>query len=82
MIHVSCEARMKRIHSSLCCLLLFAITAVAQENANFSGTYALTALKGEHTPKTLPKNAMKIIQNEVSIEIVESFDDGKTLTRK
>jgi hypothetical protein len=73
---------MKRIHSSLCCLLLFAITAVAQENANFSGTYALTALKGEHTPKTLPKNAMKIIQNEVSIEIVESFDDGKTLTRK
>lgn len=73
---------MMRMHSSLCCLLLFASTAVAQENPNFSGTYALTALKGDHTAKTLPKNIMKVTQNGETLEIVESFDDGKTLTRK
>jgi hypothetical protein len=71
-----------RILSSLCCLLLFVITAAAQGKSNFSGTYALTALKGEHTAKALPKNTMKVTQNGGSIEIVESFDDGKTLTRK
>jgi hypothetical protein len=73
---------MMRMHSSLCCLLLFASTAVAQENPNFSGTYALTALKGDRTAKTLPKNIMKVTQNNETLEIVESFDDGKTLTRK
>ena len=73
---------MIRINSSLCCLVLFAITVVAQETANFAGTYALTALKGEYTTKTLPKNMMKVTQNGSSIEIVESFDDGKALTRK
>lgn len=82
MIHLVCEVGVMRIHSSLCCLLLFATTAVAQENPNFSGTYALTALKGEHTPKTLPKNTMKVTQKEGTLEVVESFDDGKTLTRK
>jgi hypothetical protein len=73
---------MIRVNSSLCCLLLFAIISLAQETANFSGTYALTALKGEHTAKTLPKNIMKVTQNGSSIEVVESFDDGKGLTRK
>jgi hypothetical protein len=78
MIHLVCEVGVMRIHSSLCCLLLFATTAVAQEDPNFSGTYALTALKGEHTPKTLPKNTMKVTQKEGTLEVVESFDDGKT----
>jgi hypothetical protein len=73
---------MMRMHSSLCCLLLFASTAVARKNPNFSGTYALTALKGDHTAKTLPKNIMKVTQNSETLEIVESFDDGKTVTRK
>lgn len=73
---------MMRMHSSLCFLLLLSISAAAQENPNFSGTYALTALKGEHVGKTLPKNIMKVTQNGETLEIVESFDDGKTLTRK
>jgi hypothetical protein len=71
-----------RLRSLLCCLFLSVITALAQENPNFSGTYALTALKGEHTAKTLPKTTMKVTQSGGRIEIVESFDDGKTLTRK
>jgi hypothetical protein len=73
---------MMRMHSLLCCLLLVVIAAPAQGTPNFSGTYALTALKGEHTAKTLPKTTMKVTQNAGSIEIVESFDDGKTLTSK
>jgi hypothetical protein len=73
---------MIRALSSLCLLLPLSIAAVAQENPNFSGTYALTALKGEHTAKTLPKNMMKVAQNGGTLEIVESFDDGKNLTRK
>lgn len=71
-----------RIQSSLCCLLLVAITAIAQETPNFSGIYALTGLKGAHTAKTLPQNTMKVTHNGASIEIVESFEDGKTLTTK
>jgi len=71
-----------RIFISYCCFLLFAITAAAQESPNFSGTYALTALKGEHKAKTLPKNTLKVTHNADSLEIVESFEDGKSLTRK
>jgi hypothetical protein len=71
-----------RIFISCCCFLLFAIAAVAQESPNFSGTYALTGLKGEHKAKTLPKNTLKVTHNADSLEIVESFEDGKSLTRK
>jgi hypothetical protein len=71
-----------RIFASFCCLFLFAITAVAQENPNFSGTYAMTALKGQHAPKTLPKNTMKVTQSSGSLEVVEFFGEGKTFARK
>lgn len=77
MTALACEVRMMRMHSSLCFLLLLSITAVAQENPNFSGTYALTALKGEHAAKTLPKNIMKVAQNGETLEIIESLEDGK-----
>jgi hypothetical protein len=59
------------------------------ERSKHAGRYSssppvawLQVLKGEHTAKTLPKTTMKVTQSAGRIEIVESFDDGKTLTRK
>lgn len=82
MVRLTCEVLLPRIRISICCLLLVAMTAVARENPNFSGTYALTALKGEHTAKTLLKDTLKVTQNAGTLEIVESHDDGKSLTKK
>jgi hypothetical protein len=70
----------KRI--SICCSLLVAMTAVAQENPNFSATYALTALKSDDTAKTFLKDTLKVTQNAGILEIVESHDDGESLTKK
>ena len=73
---------MTKIVSLPCCLILFAVTTVAQDTPNFSGTYSLTAQKGEHIAKALPKITLKVVQSGSSLEIVESYDEGKTVTKK
>ena len=73
---------MTKIISTLFCLFLFSITTVAQESPDFSGTFTLTAVKAEHAAKTLPKITLKVVQNGSSLEIVESYDEGKTVSKK
>jgi hypothetical protein len=73
---------MMRIFTFFCCFLLFAIAVAAQENPTFSGTYVMTALKGQRAPKTLPRNTMKVTQSSGSLEVVEFFGEGKTFARK
>lgn len=66
----------------ICGLLLVATTSAPQEVPNFSGTFALTSLKGEHVAKTLPKIGLRIVQTQDSLEIVESLNDGKARPSK
>jgi len=73
---------MKIIGLAICCLLLISATSIAQETHDFSGTFVLTSLKGENTAKRLPKILLKVIQNGNSMEVAETFDDGKTTTTK
>jgi len=73
---------MKTMGLAICCLFLISATSIAQETRDFSGTFALTSLKGENAAKKLPKILLKVIQNRNSIEIVETFDDGKTVTAR
>ena len=73
---------MKKIAWAICCLLLVAAASTPQEMPDFSGTFALTSLKGEHIAKTLPKIVLRIVQNRDSLEIVESSDDNKARPNK
>jgi hypothetical protein len=75
---------MKTIDLAICCLFLIGATSIAQETRDFSGTFVLTSLKGEkeNTAKKLPKIQLKVIQNGNSIEVVETIDDGKTVTAR
>ena len=63
-------------------ILFVGTSSAPQEATNFSGTFVLASLTGEHIEKTLPKIHLKITQNSGSLEIVESFDDGKSITNK
>ena len=76
MLRLTCKVLLPRIRISIFCLPLVAMTAVDQENPNFSGTYALTALKSEYTAQTFLKDTLKVTQNAGTLEIVESHDDG------
>ena len=73
---------MKIIGLAICCLLLISAASIAQETHDFSGTFLLTSLKGENAAKKLPKILLKVIQNGNSMEVAETFDDGKTITTK
>jgi hypothetical protein len=73
---------MKIIALAICCMLLISTTSIAQETHDFSGTFVLTSLKGENAAKKLPKILLKVIQHANSMEVVETFDDGKTVTTK
>jgi hypothetical protein len=73
---------MKKMKLGMCCLLFLAIGSMAQEIPDFSGTFVLTSLKGDHVAKTVPKTLWKVVQNTDSLEIVQTFEDGKTLASK
>jgi hypothetical protein len=73
---------MKKMNRAICCLLLLAIGSAAQGTPDFSGTFALTSLKGEHVAKTLPKILWKVVQNTESLEIAETFENRNTVTSK
>jgi len=73
---------MTKIISLLFCLFLIAFATVAQESPDFSGTYTLRAQDGQSAPKKLPKVTLKVVQNSNSLEVVESFDEGKPVTRR
>jgi len=57
----------------ICCAWFVATTSALQKAPNFSGTFALASLKGEHVAKTLPKILLRVAQDGDSLEIVESF---------
>jgi len=39
-------------------------------------------MKGDRVAKTLPKSLLKVVQNGSLLEIVETFDSGKTMTSR
>ena len=71
---------MRKIARAACCVLFVATASIAQQKPNFSGTFALTSLKGDSVAKTRPKTILKVIENDTSLVTVESFDDGKIVT--
>ena len=64
---------MRKTAWAICCALFVATTSAPQKAPNFSGTFALASLKGEHVAKTLPKILLEVVQDGDSLEIVESF---------
>ncbi|SRR6266849_2764757 len=73
---------MKKIVLAICCLFLAATASTPQESPDFSGNFALKSMKGDRVAKTLPKSLLKVVQNGTLLEIVETFDSGKTMTSR
>ena len=73
---------MKNIVCAIWCVFLVATASTPQESMDFSGSFALTSIKGDHVAKTLPKVLLKVVRNGTLLEIVETFDSGKTTTRR
>jgi hypothetical protein len=73
---------MTRVTLSAWLLLTSVVPTLAQTPPDFSGIYNLASLKGEHVAKKLPKTVLTVRQTQDSLEVIEAFDDGKTVTSK